>query len=221
VSAVSIFNTVALGTVSLTASTREHEGRTLAVTRTNNFSAHRFFGMGFAIGPVDFVWSSARASLLLRAGFECICGRREFFQAMVRDDAEIGRLNVFEELKRLGSLSRGHLLADGYSAAQIDDMEARFERYMLEAGFRPHVPRSYGQQDHPAWADVRESPAAWVYGPGGMPPVPGLAEDFALQLLRSGTYVRLPKRPEPLKLVQGDWAQISRAFRDTDVPRLP
>jgi hypothetical protein len=125
-----VFTTVALGTACFTASSREDESRILAVTRTDNMAAHRFFGMGFALFEVKFVWSVGHGAIMLRAGFKCVCGRVEYFQTIIRDDDELDRLNIFVALQGLGSLSRGHLLEDGYTAPEIDAMEARYESYM-------------------------------------------------------------------------------------------
>lgn len=189
----------------------EIEAAVISFTSTRRHAAHRFFGMGFALGRLQVEPGEPGANAIsgrfmhtwgrVLAHFRCVCGREEIFQMRFDCLPMLSTENLFESLAGLGSLSREHLLADGYSVQQIDEMEARLAdysaRYLVPAG-----------------------PAGWHDRKNRMPPVPGLAEDFALRLLRDGGYVRLPERPKPLKFLQRHGDEIARLLRDPSVQAM-
>jgi hypothetical protein len=99
----------------------------------NNPSATRFYGMGFKLGRVDI--GNDYGCIRVRAEFICVCGQREAFSVsmsaeMARDPwAPSFMLNFYEALDKNGSMSRKHLLEDGYTPEEVDDMERRLEEY--------------------------------------------------------------------------------------------
>jgi hypothetical protein len=101
----------------------------------NNDAARRFFGMGFTLDRVQFddggyIWR-------YEAHFRCVCGRREAVGVAVSPemlaDAPylLDDLNLFRVLDRKGAMSREHLLNDGYTPAEIDDMERRVGKGLI------------------------------------------------------------------------------------------
>lgn len=72
-------------------------------------------------------------ALMLRAVFTCVCGRQETFTSTFPEDTPTGYLiehaDVARELRRAGSFSRDHLLSDGYTPEQIDEIERKGEDF--------------------------------------------------------------------------------------------
>lgn len=99
----------------------------------NNPHAERFLGMGFTLGDVKMGVDETRSFRclsedvkLIDACFRCVCGRTEYFQGIVFPEEQP---SIYELFARAGALSRDHLLGDGYTEEQINDMELRLEVY--------------------------------------------------------------------------------------------
>lgn len=62
--------------------------------------------------------------------FECVCGKHEFFAFAVEREIELAiapdeLCDPAQMLRRHGSFDRQHLVADGYSEAQVDQILER------------------------------------------------------------------------------------------------
>jgi len=97
-----------------------------------NASTHarrRAEAMGWQFGPVDVALGAIPDTLTLRGTFTCRCGRPEWYSlvvslsAMRRASAPRDELDVAAKLQALGSFSREHLLADGFTPEQVDEVE--------------------------------------------------------------------------------------------------
>lgn len=87
--------------------------------------------MGFQfrhIGIDKSPWDGGE-TMVLRCVFACVCGRVEEFSsnlpAFLNDCVFPEWTNVARQLWESGSFSRDHLIADGYSEEQIDEIEAK------------------------------------------------------------------------------------------------
>jgi hypothetical protein len=105
-------------------------------------AAKRFYGMGFSLERFDLIEDEDYDYMRVRGRFVCVCGRREQIQGIfAKDLLEHEELvehvaqeyNIYRMLQRAGSMSRDHLLKDGYTPEQIDDMEARYQRSLETA----------------------------------------------------------------------------------------
>jgi hypothetical protein len=92
--------------------------------------------MGFVFGRPELVDDPNNFGLLVRGTFSCICGRREQYSFAIasfdfqRSAAELAQvLDVGRMLRNAGSFSRKHLLTDGYTEAQVDDMLAKADAF--------------------------------------------------------------------------------------------
>lgn len=95
--------------------------------------------MGFKFDRIEVRGAQQGASdslygdIELRAVFTCICGRQEQFRSLLHTSMPGAflrqKMNVAAELWRLGSFSRGHLLSDGYTPEQCDEIEAKGKQF--------------------------------------------------------------------------------------------
>lgn len=105
---------------------------------TDNASADRFIGMGFRLDGVQLYNRDFDMRKVIRVRFICLCGRTEMLEQII-DDYQFARVpvsviaerfNVYRLVEQAGSLSRKHLLDDGYTESQIGEMELRLAKYM-------------------------------------------------------------------------------------------
>lgn len=115
-----------------------------ALTRTDTSGAHRFLGMGFRLYDVQFDEDIFTNSTRVRARFTCVCGRTEYWNQIIEEHAALEWQNIYDAIVRFGSTDRGHLLDDGYTEAQIEDMERRVAAFEMTADIARR-----------AWHDVR------------------------------------------------------------------
>lgn len=87
--------------------------------------------MGFEfrhIGIDKSPWDGGK-TVVLRCVFVCLCGRIEEFSKAVPASLNACLLpewtNVARQLWEIGSFSRSHLIADGYTEEQVDEIEAK------------------------------------------------------------------------------------------------
>ena len=86
--------------------------------------------MGFTFSPVDVIYDSLWGETKIRGRFQCVCGRTEAYDFIVDlhflDQMLWHReLDVARRLQSLGSFSRPHLLEDGYTEEQVEEIERR------------------------------------------------------------------------------------------------
>jgi len=94
--------------------------------------------MGFEfrhIGIEKSPWDGGE-TVHLRCVFVCICGRIEEFSnavpANLNDCILPAWTNVARQLWEIGSFSRDHLIADGYTEEQVDEIEAKGNAFDAE-----------------------------------------------------------------------------------------
>lgn len=100
------------------------------VIAIDNPSALKFWAMGFVLHEVENIPNEDTDSIVVMGHFSCVCGKREYLAYRVSAEELASTrcdqvLNAYFFLERSGSMSREHLLNDGYAAAKVDEMLAR------------------------------------------------------------------------------------------------
>lgn len=117
-----------------------------ALLQRSTRDKRRAEAQGFVFGkPIAFVVDFDGYGFIVP--FTCVCGKREEFkQVLTREEVRYHvdsgfwiahRLDVARTLRELGSFSRVHLLADGYSEAAVAEIEAKGEAFDRGIPYRP------------------------------------------------------------------------------------
>lgn len=98
---------------------------------TPTYESIRVQHMGWSFGPPTLERRSTMGIFQyhLTVPFTCVCGQREFFQQVNQDLRGFEWLNVPQWLYRRGSFSRDHLAQDGFTEAQILEIERKGEEF--------------------------------------------------------------------------------------------
>lgn len=99
--------------------------------------------MGFVFGPARVEctdYGGLDGHVVLRGAFSCVCGQLEAYQFVATqyelEQATTALLrDMFDpalRLRHFGSFSREHLLEDGYSEAQVDEILRRGDEFDKE-----------------------------------------------------------------------------------------
>lgn len=87
---------------------------------------------GFVFDPPTVEFSAYLMVMCARGRFTCVCGRVEAYRIAIDGFAlelAISPDHVLDPARRLhelGSFSRQHLLADGYTPAQVDEIVGKY-----------------------------------------------------------------------------------------------
>lgn len=100
---------------------------TIPLAPSYELARAQFMGWTFSIPTVEE--SLLGAGFILRCNFTCVCGRQEVFQYVHYDIRALQHCDPVRELTRLGSFSRDHLLEDGYTEAQVREIERKGEEF--------------------------------------------------------------------------------------------
>jgi len=98
--------------------------------------------MGFRFEDID-VKRAHGVGVQLTGTLICVCGRRErFSEGFVFDDGRVHvwdmmrylleRMNIARAMGRAGAFTREHLLQDGYTPEQVDEIESKGRRFDQE-----------------------------------------------------------------------------------------
>jgi hypothetical protein len=81
--------------------------------------------MGFALDRSEVFWTGEE--LRLTGRFRCVCGRFENFDYRIAIDAEA--LDPARFLREQGAFGFQHLVDDGYTPSEVQDILSKGDRY--------------------------------------------------------------------------------------------
>lgn len=147
------------------ATLRNDEDQLTAIAQRMTPHRSAFEAMGFRFRMIGVRWSHDHDGMMLRADFECVCGKVEVFhqilppfELMAAGESMMGRyLDPARILiEDIGSTSPKHLRADGYSEEDIAEIQRKGRQALEEMG---HAARKGFQQssDQPQHQD-RDGP---------------------------------------------------------------
>src|SRR6185369_13784786 len=134
--------------------------RLVAYANERSFWWGRAQAMGFKLGPVSMDYWEGYGDYAMRGVFTCVCGRQEQYLFVLENALRVTELpqefliDLCDPALRLhnsGSFSRAHLLEDGYTEAQVQEIIAKGTVYDLEHDrlpFEPEERRAYLQQTY-------------------------------------------------------------------------
>lgn len=98
------------------------------IANESTFERRRAEAMGFVFHKIEVVASPYGSGYLLGGNFRCVCGTEESFRfaideaLLLSSQLPLELLDSAWHLRRAGSFSKQHLLADGYSPEAVDEI---------------------------------------------------------------------------------------------------
>lgn len=108
------------------------------IANSSTLWRRRAEAMGFSFGQVEVMLHPGRfESVIIRGSFKCVCGSTEWYSfavdtifEMMRDmGAAVALFDPAARLAKFGSFSRKHLLSDGYTESQVDEIIRKGEEF--------------------------------------------------------------------------------------------
>ncbi len=107
-----------------------------AIANTPSRERRRAEAMGFKFGHCQVVVDPSAFGYRIGGRFTCACGNEEFYNIVIDKLLVEADMRVLEQaidparnLRALGSFGRKHLLADGYTPEQVDEMMAKADAF--------------------------------------------------------------------------------------------